>query len=684
MAVKKQRSPEEKLVKTLLSRLDMKSEAREYISYYADMAIESAELTLKTKNYSKQYNRSGYTSRHKPDFSVFLENMAEDLPRDLYNAEKLSRMCRDSLKTLALEKDSKLASLMGDEIYAPVVQRYLPEKIAAMGIKSRIIRQVKAHFTQDVILKCLAVNPYTAKDALSYSNGYGRLKELRAAILEKVPAEARDLYPIARRLPRRFIIHSGPTNSGKTYDALTRYREAESGIYLGPLRLLAFEVFESTNEAGVLCSMLTGEEHIDVPFSNHTASTIEMLDTTEHYTVAVIDECQMIADSERGGAWTRAILGVNAEEIHLCCAPNAADILIKMAEYCGDTWELIEHHRRSELLLENEKFSFPADVRDGDALIVFSKRSVQSCAAELQEKGIACSVVYGSLPYDVRQNEVRRFLSGETKVVVATDAIGMGLNLPVDRVVFLETEKFDGTDMRKLRPEEIQQIAGRAGRNDLKPGYVNASVDKRHIREGLETALTPVEFVSLGFPRELLQLDGTVSEIIDNWSGIETHEPFRKSELKNEIKLAEELEKISDDKEKIFNFVMIPFKESDRTLHQDWMRLFKHYNSGRKRSFSELYFYYDPEDLTSMELAYQQNDLMFYYLRLTEQPEEQKLVMREKQQISREINAYLKDHPMEGKKCRSCGRALPWNYRFGICGRCFKYQNFTRGIEPRR
>lgn len=675
---KKKRIPQEGKVRDILNHLDLRKEAREYISYYSEIGIKNAEQMLKTFNFSKQFHSGGKNQHHKPDFNEFVNGLVEELPAGFYNAERLSKMCRESLRMLALEKEPALAELLGDADYTHFVERMLPEKLAAYRIKTRIASEVNQYFSEEKILNCLSVNPYTAKAVRNYADSYGKVRAMRNAILETVPEEIRELYPIARRLLRHFVIHYGPTNSGKTHDALERFCEAESGIYLGPLRLLAFEVFEISNEKNVLCSMITGEEHIDVPFSYHTASTIEMLDTTEHYDVAVIDECQMISDNDRGGAWTRAILGVNADEIHLCCAPNAKEILIKMIEYCGDTWETVEHRRRSELLVENEKFSFPRDVREGDALIVFSKRSVQSCAAELQDNGIACSVIYGSLPYDVRQNEVRRFMAGETKVVVATDAIGMGLNLPVDRIVFLETEKFDGTDIRKLRPEEIQQIAGRAGRDDKKPGLVNASVDKRYVVQGLEAVLPQIEYVSLGFPRELLQIDGKVSDIIANWSEIEIHEPFRKCELKTEVSLAEELEKYSDDKDKIFNFVMIPFKESDRTLRRDWLRLFKYYCAGKPKSFSELYFYYDPDDLASMELAYQQNDLMFYYMRLTEQPKEQRIIMHEKQQISAEINAYLKDHPLEGKKCRSCGKALPWNYKFGICGKCHKMQSFVR------
>ncbi|MCF0144800.1 MAG: glycosyltransferase, partial [Firmicutes bacterium] len=109
------------------------------------------------------------------------------------------------------------------------------------------------------------------------------------------------------------------------------------------------------------------------------------------------------------------------------------------------------------------------NVEEGDALIVFSKKSVLYCAAELQSQGIHCSVVYGALPYEARKSEVERFLNKETTVIVGTDAIGMGMNLPIRRVAFLEDEKFDGTCKRPLTGEEIRQIAGRAGRLGMYP-----------------------------------------------------------------------------------------------------------------------------------------------------------------------------------------------------------------------
>ncbi|MFH4978891.1 hypothetical protein AB6A40_005600 [Gnathostoma spinigerum] len=126
-------------------------------------------------------------------------------------------------------------------------------------------------------------------------------------------------YPEARTIMRKIVFHAGPTNSGKTYEALKRFRDSKSGIYCGPLKLLASEVFSKTNELGVKCDMVTGEERrfaVDNYHpSNHISATVEMLSTQMRFECAVIDEIQMLRDEQRGWAWTRALLGVAAEEV---------------------------------------------------------------------------------------------------------------------------------------------------------------------------------------------------------------------------------------------------------------------------------------------------------------------------------------------------------------------------------
>ena len=151
-------------------------------------------------------------------------------------------------------------------------------------------------------------------------------------IEELMEAEPEKQYPEARGMKRHFVLHVGPTNSGKTYEALQRLKQAYHGIYLGPLRLLALEVYDRMMAAGIPCDMVTGEETIRTPGSFVQASTVEILDIREPYDIAVIDEAQMMADESRGSYWTRAILGIRANEVHVCCSGTAEQILIKMLE----------------------------------------------------------------------------------------------------------------------------------------------------------------------------------------------------------------------------------------------------------------------------------------------------------------------------------------------------------------
>lgn len=152
-------------------------------------------------------------------------------------------------------------------------------------------------------------------------------------------------YPLARSMKRRVIYHGGPTNSGKTYHALEALKAADpelgGGVFCGPLRLLALEVYESLNSQGVYCSLRTGQERRDVPFSTHMACTIEMVDVNRRYNVAVIDEIQMIGDVDRGHSWTRALLGIQADEIHICGSLESEDVVRRVLQDTGDELEVL-------------------------------------------------------------------------------------------------------------------------------------------------------------------------------------------------------------------------------------------------------------------------------------------------------------------------------------------------------
>ena len=293
-----------------------------------------------------------------------------------------------------------------------------------------------------------------------------RRSDLRRRLNLCDPADA---YPLAREMNRKIVFHSGPTNAGKTYSAMQRLMSARSGTYAGPLRLLAMEAYDTMVREGVTGGLLTGEEEIDAKDASHIACTTETLSLTRPVDVVVIDEIQLLSDEDRGAAWTRALLGAPAREIHLTGAPEALPWIEFVLQATGESLEIRTYERRSDLLLQDT----PARTfQGGDAIVVFSRREVMRMRASLRERGYSVAVIYGALPPEVRRQQAKLFSSGTCDILVATDAIGMGLNLPIRRVIFGALNKFDGQNMRLLTCSEIRQIGGRAGRGAGDPGYI--------------------------------------------------------------------------------------------------------------------------------------------------------------------------------------------------------------------
>ncbi|KAL4197795.1 hypothetical protein AMTRI_Chr04g252920 [Amborella trichopoda] len=275
-------------------------------------------------------------------------------------------------------------------------------------------------------------------------------------------------FPFARAMKRKIVYHCGPTNSGKTYNALQRFMEAKKGVYCSPLRLLAMEVFDKVNSLGVYCSLHTGQEKKIVPFSNHVACTVEMVSTDELYDVAVIDEIQMMADPYRGYAWSRALLGLKADEIHLCGDPSVLKIVRKICADTGD--ELIENHYQRFKPLVVEAKTLMGDLRNvlpGDCIVAFSRREIFEVKMAIEKfTKHHCCVIYGALPPETRRQQANLFndQNNEYDVLVASDAVGMGLNLNIRRVVFYGLTKYNGNKMVPVAASQVKQIAGRAGR----------------------------------------------------------------------------------------------------------------------------------------------------------------------------------------------------------------------------
>ena len=493
-------------------------------------------------------------------------------------------------------------------------------------------------------------------------------------IEELMEAEPEKQYPEARGMKRHFILHIGPTNSGKTYQALQRLRQAYRGIYLGPLRLLALEIYDRMMVSGIPCSMITGEETIRTPGSFVQSSTVEILDIREIYDIAVIDEAQMMADENRGSFWTRAILGIRAEEIHVCCSGTAENLLVRMIDRCGDTYEIVRHERNTKLEFIPKRYDMSKDVEAGDALIAFSKKNVLAIAATLEGRGIKTSVIYGNLPPQTRQEQVRLFTEGVNQVVVATDAIGMGINLPIRRVVFMNSMKFDGTDKRRLEAEEIRQIAGRAGRYGYYDvGYVQSAMDPEYIGRKLVEPLRPLTRARVGFPEVLLDIDMEMDEIIEAWERTKNLPMYDKISMDESVKkyryLKNYRKKLTyiDDRKFVLSLITCPFDVKDRDVLRLWLRYCE-----KPTEFHNCPMLPQDFSLEGLESYYKQLDLYTQFsARMSWEVDREEIAVN-REWAQHEIGELLKDDKGQfEKKCRNCGAALPWDYAYPICQDCY-------------
>jgi ATP-dependent RNA helicase SUPV3L1/SUV3 len=275
-------------------------------------------------------------------------------------------------------------------------------------------------------------------------------------------------------------MYAGPTNSGKTWRALNDLVAGESGAYLAPLRLLALEGQEEIEKRGRRSSYLTGEERDIREDATFIASTIEMMDSRQVVDTVVIDEIQLLTDRDRGWAWCQALVGAPARRVIMTGSPDVIPLVQAMAGYLREPLEVHMLERYVPIEPEAQPMSL-AEIEPGTAVIAFSRRDVLALKAELEEK-YRVAVIYGNLTPEVRREEARRFRSGQAQILVSTDAIAMGLNLPIRTVCFSTLQKWNGEDDVQLAPWEILQIGGRAGRfGHYERGHVGA-LDRRDAR----------------------------------------------------------------------------------------------------------------------------------------------------------------------------------------------------------
>ena len=253
----------------------------------------------------------------------------------------------------------------------------------------------------------------------------------------------------------------GPTNTGKTHLAIETMLSFESGIIGFPLRLLAREVYEKVIKKISLdkVALITGEEKIIPPNAKYFLCTVESMPIDKLVDFVGVDEIQMCADHERGHIFTDRLLNMRGEKLTMLMGSNTIKNIISKLD---DDIEFINRERLSKLTYAGHKKI--SRINRKTAIIAFSAEEVYAIAELVRRQKGGAAVVMGSLSPKTRNAQVELYQSGDVDFLVATDAIGMGINMDLDYVYFSNLKKFDGKKLRKLNLSEIGQIAGRAGR----------------------------------------------------------------------------------------------------------------------------------------------------------------------------------------------------------------------------
>ncbi|UFH58089.1 helicase-related protein [Sulfurovum mangrovi] len=508
-------------------------------------------------------------------------------------------------------------------------------------------------------------------------------RQKREELLAKTIRDFKRLFPLARELKRKIIFHVGPTNSGKTYSALQALKESTTGYYLAPLRLLALEGYESLKAEGVHASLITGEEEIIDEASTHISSTIEMMNSSVDVDVCVIDEIQMIADRDRGWAWANALIGAPAKTVILTGSSDALEAVTEICEYLEEELVVKHFERKNELAVMKQPTSIK-QIEPKTAIVAFSRKEVLSLKQRLSER-YRVSVVYGNLSPEVRREEARRFREGESDILVATDAIAMGLNLPIKTILFAKDNKFDGLRRRELLPTEVKQIAGRAGRYGIEEkGYVGA-LDESILYTIEEAFHAPLPDLKLPFSvmaslehvlliGEILETDN-ILEILGFFAdNMEFEGPFVAANIDSMLEIASIVSEYELDLKTRFYLSCAPASISSPYIESVFHRYIRQIEAGRK------VLYIPPRDLPAFA---QTNDMLLnaedrvreisLYLWLSFKfpdlfEDTQKAI-----DARARLNQFIEKSLQKGsftKTCRKCGKVLDFSYRFSICDEC--------------
>ncbi|ABD56228.1 helicase-related protein [Jannaschia sp. CCS1] len=282
----------------------------------------------------------------------------------------------------------------------------------------------------------------------------------------------------------------GPTNTGKTHYAIERMLAHRTGVIGLPLRLLAREVYDKVVaiKGPSVVALVTGEERIVPPRAAYWVCTVEAMPTASGADFLAVDEIQLCADPERGHVFTDRLL--HARGLHETLFMGASTMRNAIAELVPHC-EFMHRDRFSQLVYAGSKKM--SRIPGRSAIVGFSVENLYATAELLRRTKGGAAVVMGALSPRTRNAQVELYQNGDVDILVATDAIGMGLNLDIKHVAFSGTRKFDGRKMRELWPNELAQIAGRAGRH-TQDGSFGVTGEAEPFDDGLADAIVNHRF----------------------------------------------------------------------------------------------------------------------------------------------------------------------------------------------
>lgn len=623
-------------------------------------------------------------------YEALFELPLKDLLPRLWKGEEINFEDDFSLHTDMIEKAFKeeLHELMRTcEESASILEMSHEE------VSSYVLQELKGYINHD-----LHIPSKTAKKILySFNKSIEglKLKKQREALLARTIRDFKNLFPTARGLRRKLIFHVGPTNSGKTYQAMKALEKADTGYYLAPLRLLALEGYESLKADGVAASLITGEEQIVDEYATHISSTIEMLNFNIDVDVCVIDEVQMLNDRDRGWAWANAIIGAPAKEVYMTGSLDALVAIEALAQWLGEELEVIHFERKNPLSIMKSATPLNA-IEPQTAVIAFSRKDVLQLKQQLS-RHYKVSVVYGNLSPEVRREEARRFREGETEVLVATDAISMGLNLPIKTILFSKDMKFDGERRRTLQPSEVIQIAGRAGRFGMEEkGFVGA-LNPAILQTIHEQFHQPLKDISLPLKvmanLEHIMLVGKIletknlEEILHFFIKHMTFDgPFRVANLDSLIEVARYTDQYDLDLSSKYHMACAPLSTQSPYLVDVFSSYVSHMETQTPVPYEESRVYGEYAD--SMETLLHIEDLVkevSLYLWLNYRFPEIFFEPEKAITARKNLNTYIEKTLKNAQfvpRCRICTKPLALDSKHAICNSCFhKKRHFA---EPQK